>query len=342
MKNKTAVYIGRFQPFHMGHLQIVKTALQECNNLIILIGSANRHASVKNPFTVSQRRDMILRSLEDAGYSTANVFFDGIDDNFYKEWSWKAGVTKSVKRLVSSHRMSNDVALYGHFKDDSSYYLAEFPEWELRSLDSYKAINSTDIRKCYFENGIISGYDCLTDAVWDFMHTFKQFELYENLVEEWKYYEGEYEKFKDYPYPETLNFTCADAVVVCSGHVLLVERNEAPGKGSWALPGGFKNNDETFLACCLRELREETNLRVPSKVLSGSIKGSHVFDCPSRSIGIARITYAFYMEIAPNPDLTLPEVRPSSDAKEANWIPIGEALTMNMFDDHSDILQYFV
>ena len=83
-----------------------------------------------------------------------------------------------------------------------------------------------------------------------------------SVYNDFKYFDVEKERFKVYPYPETLNFNCSDALVVCSGHVLLIKRKFAPGENTWALPGGFKNRNETFQECALREFIEEINIRV--------------------------------------------------------------------------------
>lgn len=71
-KNKkcsTALYIGKFQPFHKGHLQIVKNILQKYDKVKIAIGSAQKHHQQKNPFTKEERKKMIVAALDDAGIS---------------------------------------------------------------------------------------------------------------------------------------------------------------------------------------------------------------------------------------------------------------------------------
>mgnify|MGYP003594185718 CR=1 FL=1 len=59
------IFIGRFQPFHNGHKYVVDLMLQECDKVIILVGSSNTSISLKNPFNVNQRADMIAQSYPD-------------------------------------------------------------------------------------------------------------------------------------------------------------------------------------------------------------------------------------------------------------------------------------
>ena len=75
---------------------------------------------------------------------------------------------------------------------------------------------------------------------------------------------------------DALALMTVDAVVVQSGHILLVKRGDMPGKGLWALPGGFLNQEETMLDGAIRELKEETKIKVPVPVLKGSIKESTI------------------------------------------------------------------
>ncbi len=61
------LFIGRFQPFHNGHLHIIKQILEEVDGLIIGIGSAQHGFTEENPFTAEERKDMISRTLSKEG-----------------------------------------------------------------------------------------------------------------------------------------------------------------------------------------------------------------------------------------------------------------------------------
>jgi len=61
---KTALFIGRFQPFHIGHLKLIKWLLKKYDKVIILIGSFQESNTEKNPFTGEERREMINKTLK--------------------------------------------------------------------------------------------------------------------------------------------------------------------------------------------------------------------------------------------------------------------------------------
>jgi bifunctional NMN adenylyltransferase/nudix hydrolase len=198
-------------------------------------------------------------------------------------------------------------------------YLKWFPELKFKSIESIYSINATTIREEMFRTN---------DPL-----------MPETVKGDHAFYQKEKQLFKDYPFPETLNFNCSDAILECQGHVLLIQRKFSPGKNAWALPGGFRNQRETFLDCAIRELIEETNVRVPEKVLRGSIVKTELFDDPSRSFGIPRNTMAVYMRISPNPDYSLPRANGADDAALCKWVPLTDALNnIEMYDDHKDIV----
>ena len=62
----SGVLIGRFQPFHLGHLSAVKFALSKVDSLFIVIGSAEKSHQIQNPFTAGERSRMIKDSLDES------------------------------------------------------------------------------------------------------------------------------------------------------------------------------------------------------------------------------------------------------------------------------------
>jgi nicotinamide-nucleotide adenylyltransferase len=60
----TGLFVGRFQPFHKGHLATVKFALGKVDQLVIVVGSAQKSHEPKNPFTAGERIRMIKESLD--------------------------------------------------------------------------------------------------------------------------------------------------------------------------------------------------------------------------------------------------------------------------------------
>ena len=68
----TALFIGRFQPFHEGHLDAVKQILAENEQVIIGIGSSQESGTSRNPFDAQQRTEMITKALQNANISQKN------------------------------------------------------------------------------------------------------------------------------------------------------------------------------------------------------------------------------------------------------------------------------
>ncbi len=79
--------IGRFQPFHLGHLSAVKFALQNVETLSIGIGSSNRSNEKRNPFTADERKEMILSSLDEQTKSKIKIYYIPDVDN-HEKWTY--------------------------------------------------------------------------------------------------------------------------------------------------------------------------------------------------------------------------------------------------------------
>ena len=73
--------IGRFQPFHLGHLEALKFALSKVDELWIGLGSSNKPVEKNNPFTAEQRKEMILSSIDDSMKEKISIYFIPDVDN---------------------------------------------------------------------------------------------------------------------------------------------------------------------------------------------------------------------------------------------------------------------
>jgi bifunctional NMN adenylyltransferase/nudix hydrolase len=135
-------------------------------------------------------------------------------------------------------------------------------------------------------------------------------------------------------------FVTVDAVVIQSGHILLVKRRARPGKGLAALAGGFIRQYERLQDACIRELREETKLKIPDPVLRGCIKRQHTFDDPHRSSRGRTITHAFLIELPAAENL--PKVKGGDDAEKAFWLPLADMNPEKMFEDHYFIVRHLL
>ena len=129
-----------------------------------------------------------------------------------------------------------------------------------------------------------------------------------------------------YKYPRPA--VTGDCIVITkevNAKVLLIQRADEPYKGCWAFPGGFLNMDETIEQCDIRELEEETGLKVYDVHQIGAY--SKVDRDPrGRTITVA------YLAIIDNPISVLGQ----DDAAKAEWWPLS-ALPQLAFD-HNDII----
>lgn len=130
-----------------------------------------------------------------------------------------------------------------------------------------------------------------------------------------------------YKYPRPA--VTADCIVITREpvpRVLLIERGNPPFKGCWALPGGFMEMDETTEECAVRELEEETGLKVDKIHLVGAYSKLGR-DPRGRTVTTAYLAIADEATAATGQD----------DAAKAQWFPI-DALPPLAFD-HADIMR---
>lgn len=360
-KRDALVFIARAQPFHNGHKAVIDAALEQAKEVVVVIGTSFAARSIRNPFTFDERKAMIDAVYKDEVLLHNPTSYDDmfteprvkvvpVPDYPYDDNKWVNAIQKIVDETVP---YAKDVGLIGHSKDHTSYYLNIFPKWKNHvEVPNVDGINATDIRKKMFDT------DNLTDAIANVRKIMSVMPLdaygvMTNIISkngkvggEWDVLVKEYQMIKKYreawkaaPFPPT--FVTVDAVVVQSGHILLVKRGDMPGKGLWALPGGFLNQEETMLDGAIRELKEETKIKVPPQILKDRVKESKTFDAPNRSQRGRTITQAFFIDLGVG---ELPKVKGSDDAEKAFWVPLNEVGKQRdrFFEDHVSIIDYFV
>lgn len=353
------VYIGRFQGVHSTHEGTMAHAIKHSDHLIIQVGSSDLARDPRNPFTFAERKQVIeaicepyLQAARENGLSKKLSVLP-LHDYTYDNNKW----LREVQSNVSSVTTSTDITLVGSEKDETSYYLQMFPQWKQDFLPVAPGVGATAIRKAFFTDGTI--LNDLPEPTKEFMSKFKRRaggQCYTDIKAEFDFNIKYREQFKPLPY--TIPFVTGDAIVVCAGHILLIERGAIPGIGLWALPGGFFQSGMTLnkqtgefettevvdrdpVHTALRELREETKLKVPLPVLEGRIRETKVFADPNRSLRWRIITHASYIQLN---DVVLPKVKGDDDARRAFWVPIGDLVANRdkFFEDHLSIIDSFL
>lgn len=328
------VLVMRAQPYHNAHQALVRFALSEVNHLIVVIGSCNAPRDTVNPFSGLQRREMIERAHLPEELSRMSFV---LAKDYQSNNMWLAAVQSAVEDITDGHE---DVKLVGHRKDASSFYLRLFPQWgpHLES-GSFSDLDATQVRENLFRQDKITVKSQVPKEVYDYLSGWMTTPEFDRLHGEFQQIIEDKAKWDGAPYQPT--FVTTDAVVVCSGHVLVVRRGGRYGKGLIAWPGGYINANELVIDSCVRELKEETGIRVERDELKKLVIDREVFDNPRRDQRGRVITHAFCIKL---PDGPLPRVKGMDDADKAWWMTVHEfhRREEEFFADHYKIGCRFV
>lgn len=407
MKHKLAVVIGRMQFLHTGHIHLFREAAKQADQLLVLVGSADKAPSPSNPFSYRDRERVILQALRDEGieqYLSGNIAVKPLADD-YREEQWQLNVMNAVSAYSDEqmpcsgyHIQDADVVLVGHEKDDSSYYLRSFPQWNFFNAPNDRGLNATDFRKELFDQAPavdptflprlyaifmamdktdgaklceeiqrqVSGSYFLAkhfdpnaskvtpmpdmthlklnspDSMHQFLEDYIRSPEYQNMRAESQRYRDDKFAWSMAPYPVT--FVTTDAVVTHKSSILMIRRKFNPGRGLWALPGGFLGEKQWIRDSIIRELREETRIAVPNDDLLRIMQPIQVFDNPSRSLRGRSITHAARFNLDHLGLERRPKVRADDDAEAVRWFTFSEILKADssLFEDHAEIIKRLV
>ncbi len=362
-----AVIVGRFQPLHNLHKKLIDKGLSIAEKVIIVLGSDKKAPDIRNPFSAAEREKMIRGCFTLS--ENKRLVFSPVRDHLYNDNLWIAEIQNIVRNaqeellekepeftevLHSGKLIEKKVALVGHFKDSTSYYLNFFPQWTFESFyvqgkDAIE-LNSQDIRKLYLTYKVSNSEprlvkwgriaELVPKSVENFLNEFLNTPIYTELEREFEYIE----KYKEDTKPKGCTFlpvfVTTDCIVECMGHVLVIRRGSNPGKGLIAFPGGFLQPELTLLNNAIKELKEETQIRVNAEELKKLALGKDkVFDHPNRSLRGRTITHAFHIVLPHSLKDGLPIVKGGDDASKAFWMPISSITDYEeqFFEDHINI-----
>jgi bifunctional NMN adenylyltransferase/nudix hydrolase len=333
------VYIGRFQPFHIGHYHSMRTAYQNADNVIVLLGSANTGPSYKNPFNWMARKHTIQRCFPD-------VLAAPIDDYTYDDEKWVNQVVDSTWDFIR-HREAQRLALHGRSdfkiaviyggKADTTWYADLLPpEWgRIEITESIDLVNGSTIRELMAAGKDQEWINYVPHTAVPGILTYMDRGAREVLMEEKKCIDQA--RRDEAKYPWDINAVTADAVVFHKGKVLLIIRKKFPGKDQLAFPGGFKNKNENLLTAMKRELREETGIDLDDGTHNYVIRGSFIADNPSRSSRGTVVGFVYVVDIL---DEEEPKVVAADDAAGHMWLTqrAVDMIRYLMFEDHHVLL----
>lgn len=131
------LYVGRFQPFHLGHLCAVKKILGEVDEVIVAIGSAQYSHNVNNPFTAGERLVMIREALRDEKMDLSRVWLVPVPDvHLHMMWvSALEGYTPRFAVVYSNEPLTRRLFVEG------GYEVKDIPLYDRR------VYSSAEIRK---------------------------------------------------------------------------------------------------------------------------------------------------------------------------------------------------
>lgn len=372
-----AVVIGRFQPFHKGHMGVLEGALEKADKVLLLVGSSNRARDTRNPFLFEERDEIIGGVIQDSGVDGSRIHVQPLDDHGYDNSAWMAQVQQYVKLTTKALRPR--VCIVGNVRDDTSEYLTWFRDWAYCPVQDTKT-NATAIRNVLFDGGVnfeskgwsdqgIDWTDTLYPSTIDFLQRFRGRPPYGYLMKQRAAEKAYKAKWGEGP------FITVDPVIIAGGYSLMIERGGIEGEGSVGLPGGFLKKGLSAIDGAVEEAIEETALfirkhempeflawieenkrrfaagepkapdplcvQTAKKTLRSYFRGrTENFDDPNRSRRGHLVTIASLFVL---PDgHGLPPVKGCDDARDALWLPISDLSPLNTFEDHAFIVDRMI
>jgi 8-oxo-dGTP diphosphatase len=232
---KSALYIGRFQPFHNGHLDAVKQIVNAGYERVVLgIGSCQEKRTSKNPLSYDERKSLI-----ESAFGNQNIDYDILSiPDFGDDLLWTNYVVNNL---------NFDTVFTGN--DWTQKCFEEYSKKQVYRLNQQMQICATDIREKIVNNGNWQ----------ELVHENVANNLMKNGLEK---------IIVNCCRPELKTpYLAVDGIVETTGGIVLIERLNEPF--GYALPGGFVDIGESCEDALVREMSEEVCLDVRDLNLFG-------------------------------------------------------------------------
>jgi nicotinamide-nucleotide adenylyltransferase len=137
----TGLYVGRFQPFHLGHLEAVKHILSRVDELVVVVGSAHDSHTLDNPFTAGERITMIRLALKEVKMDPNRYTVLPLPDaEFHKVW-----VSHLLSQTPSFDLVFTNEPLTGRLLKEAGMRVEKIP------MFNRTAFTATEVRKRIIE-----------------------------------------------------------------------------------------------------------------------------------------------------------------------------------------------
>lgn len=310
-----------FQPPLLGHLETIRAAAATGRQVVVLCLGAGKAPSLTHPFTAEERIAWLRSALGDTAIRCVAV-----RDCPYDPERWSQALEQAVSGVTPGRPRITCIS-------DAPLTAAMPVTWRHHAPALPLASTEALAREALLWRSPPDwgGLAALVPAqTLQHLRDFAATAAWQALVAEAAFIRQFRADWSHNPYPPV--FVTTDGIVTWQDQILLVQRGRAPGRGLWALPGGFIDPHETLMDCAIREIHEETGLAVSAATLVQE----RVFAAPGRSLRGRTITHVCQFELG---DDARPAVRAGDDAAEAEWFALREVQSQYLFEDHYEILQ---
>lgn len=298
------VEIGKTDPPHLGHYDGSESYYFLADKHLRLVGSAGFSPNLRVALPYEQRRLLLETGTRLRRYPDVEILplRDYGDDA-----RWQEEVRRTVSTVAPG---ATKVLLIGASKDESSYYLKLFPEWEFFEAPMRRhggrIVSASELRLAWLEGTLSEHKELLDEWAYQYLLSLSGSEVHRRLGEE-------LEHLRSLALPSLIK--ALDGVVVCHDHLLLVRRSSYIGRGLLALPSLSSIDGEDGLSRLMGHLEEL--IAVESRELRASLSQAPVEMRSWRFYGSKSIVTGIPLYL---PFDYLPEIREEG----VKWVPLQE------------------